>query len=101
MQRHAVTVFAMLKNAPGLKPIMPKGSMYLMVQIEMEKFPEYSSCLEFTNALIREESVLVYPGFPSFNFPGFMRIVLTAPEDLIVEAGERIIGFCERHIKKL
>lgn len=94
-------VYKILKDAPGLKPIMPKGSMYVMVQIEMEKFPEYSSCLEFTNALISEESVLVYPGFPSFNFPGFMRIVLTVPEDLIVEAGERIIEFCNRHFQGL
>lgn len=73
--------------------------MYLMIKVELEKFPEYSSCLEFSEALIREESVLLFPGVPCFHFPGFIRIVLTVPEDLIIEACERIKEFCVRHIQ--
>lgn len=70
----------------------------MMVKIELDKFPEFPSCLEFTEGLIREQNVLLFPGFPCFNFPGFMRIVLTVPEVLIVEACERIREFCMQHI---
>lgn len=73
--------------------------MYLMIKVELEKFPEYTSCLEFSEALITEESVLLFPGVPCFQFHGFIRIVLTVPEDLIIEACERIKEFCERHIQ--
>lgn len=72
--------------------------MYIMVKIELEKFPEFSSCLEFTQKLIHEQSVLLFPGSPCFNYVGFFRIVLTVPENLLVEACERIREFCEAHI---
>jgi tyrosine aminotransferase len=71
----------------------------MMIGIDLKKFPEYSSCLEFTEGLIKEQSVLLFPGFPCFNFPGFFRIVLTVPENLIQEACERIKKFCETHIQ--
>lgn len=41
-----------------------------MVQVDIEKFPEFENCLEFTQHLIREESCHVFPGQPCFNFPG-------------------------------
>jgi tyrosine aminotransferase len=89
----------MLGKAPGLLPINPKGAMYMMIKIELEKFPDFATCLEFSEGLIREQSVLLFPGSPCFNFPGFMRIVLTVPEEMIVEACERIQEFCESHIQ--
>lgn len=97
LKNHAQIAYKLLLKSPGLVPIMPKGSMYMMIKIELDKFSEYSSCLEFTEGLIREQSVLIFPGFPCFNFPGFMRIVLTVPEDLIIEACERIQEFCKQH----
>lgn len=42
----------------------------MMTQIDLEKFPKFDSCLEFTQQLIREESCHVFPGFPCFNYPG-------------------------------
>lgn len=97
LQNHAQIAYNLLLMSPGLVPIKPKGSMYMMIKIELDKFPKYSSCLEFTEGLIREQSVLVFPGFPCFNFPGFMRIVLTVPKEMIVEACERIQEFCKQH----
>lgn len=91
--------YKLLKKAPGLNPIMPKGSMYIMIKVELEKFPEFKTCLEFTEGLIREQSVLLFPGVPCFNFPGYVRIVLTVPEDLIITACGRIVEFCEEHYK--
>lgn len=78
---------------------MPRGTMYLMVKIELEKFPKFNTCLEFSNQLMREQSVATFSGSPCFNFPGFFRIVLTVPENLIIEACERIKEFCEIHCK--
>lgn len=69
----------------------------MMIEILLERFPEFSSCMEFTDGLIKEQSVLLYPSGPCFNYPGFMRIVLTVPEDLIIEACERIKEFCKAH----
>lgn len=99
-QRHATIAFDHLGKAPGLEPIMPKGAMYMMIKVHLESFPTFSSCNEFTERLIGEQSVLVFPGGPCFNFPGFIRIVLTVPEGMIIEACERIREFCEKHIRK-
>lgn len=88
-----------MKEIPGLMPIMPKGAMYMMIKIELEKFPQYSSCRAFTEGLIEEQSVLLFPSSPCFNFPGFMRIVLTVTEEMIIEACERIKEFCLLHIE--
>lgn len=71
----------------------------MMIQIELDKFPEFESCLEFTQQLIREQSVLVFPGYPCFNYPGFMRIVLTVTDDMIKESCKRLKEFCEAHSK--
>lgn len=98
-QRHASIAYINFMKIPGLKPILPKGAMYMMIKIELEKFPEYSSCQDFTEGLIQEQSVLLFPSGPCFNFPGFMRIVLTVTEEMIIEACERIKEFSERHIQ--
>lgn len=71
--------------------------MYLMTKIELEKFPQIDSCLTFIQKLLNEQSVGVLPGSPCFNFPGFFRIVLTVPEELIIESCERIRTFCEKY----
>lgn len=71
----------------------------MMIGIELEKFPGITSCFEFSQKLLNEQSVGVFPGSPCFSFPGFFRIVLTVPEDLIIEACERIKEFCEKHCK--
>ena len=98
-KRHAVAAFENLDQEPGLEPIMPQGAMYMMVKIQLEKFPKFSSCQVFTEALTEEQSVLLFPSGPCFNFEGFMRIVLTVPENLIVEACARIALFCKKHIQ--
>jgi tyrosine aminotransferase len=71
-----------------------------MIKIELDRFPKFKTCLAFTEGLIAEQSVLTFPGVPCFHFPGFMRIVLTVPEHLIIEACRRIKEFCEKHYEK-
>lgn len=71
--------------------------MYMMIGVELERFPNFTTCLEFTQGLIREQSVETFPGFPCFFYPSYFRIVLTVPANLITEACMRILEFCERH----
>ncbi|CRK94414.1 CLUMA_CG007921, isoform A, partial [Clunio marinus] len=68
--RHAEITYNLLQQAPGLIPIMPKGSMFVMIKIELEKFPKFPTCRDFADGLISEQSVLLFPGDPGFNFAG-------------------------------
>jgi tyrosine aminotransferase len=99
-QDAALSAFKILRETHGLVPIFPRGGMYLMIKIELEKFPKSKTCLEFTQQLIREQSVATFSGYPCFNFPGFFRIVLTVPKEMIIEACERIKEFCEQNCKQ-
>ncbi|XP_075992447.1 tyrosine aminotransferase-like [Anticarsia gemmatalis] len=86
-----------LHKAPGLHPIMPQGSMYMMVEIKMSMFPKFADELQFVKMLCNEQSVLCIPG-QCFNYPNFMRIVLTVPKEILLEACQRMITFCEDHM---
>lgn len=77
----------------GLIPIMPRGAMYMMVKVDMERFPHFTTDLQFIEKLVSEESVHVLPG-KCFNYPGYMRLVLTLPNNLLTEALGRIHSFC-------
>lgn len=69
VHQHALLAFNNLREVPGLNAIMPKGAFYMMIGIELGKFPQFSSCLEFIENLAFEQSVLAFPG-PCFDFPG-------------------------------
>lgn len=96
VQKNAETAFKSLSTIPGMRPIMPQGAMYLMVGIEISKFPEYDSDAEFVKALFSEESVFCMPG-RCFHFPNYFRIVLTVPQEMMLEAIDRIAAFCQAH----
>lgn len=98
LQNHAIIAFQLLKEVKGLVPIMPSGAMYMMVGINIANFPEYPDELEFVQDLVKEQSVFCLPG-RCFNIENYMRIVLTVPRDMIVEACNRIREFCEKHYK--
>ncbi|KAJ8954388.1 hypothetical protein NQ318_011061 [Aromia moschata] len=127
--RNAQVSYEGLQQAKGLSPFMPQGTMYMIVEIQMRKFPMFQSGLEFAQKMMEEESVFCLPGeanvenrkreehsakkttgfcestvkdskmliYNCFAIPGFMRIVLTIPEDLLREACVRIAEFCNRH----
>ncbi|XP_078112317.1 tyrosine aminotransferase isoform X2 [Sander vitreus] len=88
--------FNELCTVPGLNPIMPSGAMYLMVGIDMDRFPDFKSDVDFTERLVTEQSVFCLPA-SAFEYPNFFRIVVTVPEEMMVEACRRIKEFCERH----
>ncbi|XP_051580050.1 tyrosine aminotransferase-like [Myxocyprinus asiaticus] len=90
--------FSELSTVPGLNPVMPSGAMYIMVGIEMEQFPEFQNDVEFTERLVTEQSVFCLPA-TAFEYPNFFRIVVTVPEETMVEACVRIREFCACHYR--
>lgn len=78
---------------------MPDGAMYMMIGIDIDRFPKFSNELEFVQCLVKEQSVFCLPG-QCFDYPNYFRIVLTVPEDLIWESCIRIVEFCDKHYKK-
>ncbi|PWA22142.1 hypothetical protein CCH79_00020160 [Gambusia affinis] len=93
LQSNAEICFSKLSAVPGLNPVMPSGAMYLMVGIEMDHFPEFQNDVDFTERLVTEQSVFCLPA-SAFEYPDFFRVVLTVPEELMLEACDRIREFC-------
>jgi len=90
--------FNELSTVPGLNPIMPSGAMYLMVGIDMDHFPDFKNDVDFTERLVTEQSVFCLPA-TAFEYPNYFRIVVTVPEEMMVEACGRIREFCQRHYR--
>uniref|UniRef100_A0A8C8CHU0 Tyrosine aminotransferase n=1 Tax=Oncorhynchus tshawytscha TaxID=74940 RepID=A0A8C8CHU0_ONCTS len=66
--------FSELSTVPGLTLVLPAGAMYLMV------------------SLTRSELL-------AFEYPNYFRIVVTVPEEMMMEACARIREFCQRHYR--
>lgn len=70
----------------------------MMIKIDIEKLTHYKSSMDVYRALIEEQNLSTLPG-EVFNFEGFLRIVLTAPLDILIEGCNRIKEFFEHHFK--
>ena len=46
----------------GLTPVMPSGALYMVVGVELSKFPLINTTVEFMEKLMSEESVFVLCG---------------------------------------
>jgi len=97
IQSNAKLAFKKLRGVPGMMPVMPQGAMYMMVRVDRARLPGFKSDLEIVERLVAEESVFCLPG-KCFNYPNYMRIVLTVPSALLSEACDRILEFCSRHL---
>merc|ERR550534_1644771 len=97
IQNNAKLAFTKLRGIPGLMPVMPQGAMYMMVKIDRTRFPGFKSDLQFVERLVAEQSVFCLPG-KCFNYPNYVRIVLTVPAPLLQEACERMLEFCSLHL---
>lgn len=62
----------------------------------MNHFASFSSGLQLIERLVSEESVFCLPG-ECFDYPNFMRLVLTVPKELMIEACLRIEAFFTRY----
>ncbi|XP_058501106.1 tyrosine aminotransferase [Solea solea] len=88
--------FNELSSVPGLNPVRTSGAMYLMVGIDLDHFPGFKNDVDFTERMVTEQSVFCLPT-SAFEFPNFFRVVLTVPEQMMVEACVRIRQFCLCH----
>ncbi|XP_077371646.1 tyrosine aminotransferase isoform X2 [Festucalex cinctus] len=98
LKSNAEICFNELSTVPGLTPVMPSGAMYLMVGINMDRFPDFQNDVDFTERMVTEQSVFCLPA-AAFEYPNFFRIVVTVPKLMMVEACARIREFCQHHYR--
>ncbi|KAM9816537.1 tyrosine aminotransferase isoform X1 [Syngnathus typhle] len=98
IKSNAEICFKELSTVPGLNPIMPSGAMYLMIGIDIKSFPDCHNDVDFTQRLVIEQSVFCLPA-TAFEYPNYFRIVVTVPEQMMMEACGRIREFCLHHYR--
>lgn len=59
---NAKICYEILKTAKGIIPYKPQGTMYMMIEIELDKFPEFDDGILLGQKMIEEESVFCLPG---------------------------------------
>lgn len=59
-----------LTAIPGLHVVIPQGAMYVMVGVNIEEFKDIKNDVEFSEKLLKEESVMVLPG-ECFHYPNY------------------------------
>lgn len=62
LMENARTAYDAIVKVHGLKPYMPQGTMYMMVRIEIEHFPDFENTLQFVVKMMEEQSVFCLPG---------------------------------------
>lgn len=89
-QRRVQIVCEVLAEAPTIQPQRPTAGMHILVDITGTGI----TCEEFAWGLLDEEKVAVMPG-SSFGDAArdFVRVSLTAPDEMITEACHRIVRF--------
>ncbi|XP_077451584.1 tyrosine aminotransferase isoform X8 [Stigmatopora argus] len=71
---------------------------FLKVGIDIEHFPDFQDDVDFTEKLVTEQSVFCLPA-TAFEYANFFRIVVTVPEDMMLDACGRIRDFCQCHYR--
>jgi len=74
----------------GLAPVMPSGALYMMVGVELSKFPHINTTVEFMEKLMSEESVFILPGEVSNEIPQLFtlqHVCVVLPVSRLFQAG--------------
>eukprot|EP00049_Salpingoeca_infusionum_P019091 m.360163 g.360163 ORF g.360163 m.360163 type:complete len:408 (+) comp18908_c0_seq1:170-1393(+) len=96
LESNAVLINTRLEKIDGLVPIMPHGAMYFMVKVETEKFKDIENDRDFTQMLLKEQSVFCLPA-AVFDAPDFFRVVTTIPQEKMSVALDRMEAFVAAH----
>ena len=78
----------------------PTGALYMLVNIDLQSFPEFTDDVDFCAALYREQAVFVLPG-QCFEAGGYFRVVLASPAIIMREVGVRMAEFCAQHLVQI
>lgn len=86
----AAMMSALLHEAPGCRVVPPEGGMFVLLDVRATGL----AAAAFAARLLAREGVAVLPcdGFGA-SAAGHLRIALSAPEERLREAGERILRF--------
>lgn len=76
-QNQAKLAYEELRQAPGLRPIMPQGAMYMMIEIKISQFSEFKNECQFVERLVSEQSVFCLPGTVIFFAKMFKNSAIT------------------------
>ncbi|XP_060082304.1 tyrosine aminotransferase-like [Ylistrum balloti] len=98
VESNAELFYNKVSKIPGLEPVKPDGAMYMMIGINKDNFPGVTNDIDFTEKMVKEQSVFCLPG-QCFQYPNFFRVVLTIPTEKLEEACQRITAFCKDHYK--
>ncbi|OXG22863.1 tyrosine aminotransferase [Cryptococcus neoformans] len=93
---NAHIIFKAVNDIPGLSCSFPTGALYVLVRISRSKFPHLQDDVAFATALYCEEAVFVLPGV-CFDSPGYLRLVLASPANVMEEVVRRLRSFCHRN----
>ena len=85
-------------GCPELTVNQPRGAMYAMVHIAIDKLEGIADDADFARQLLVEENLFVLPGVV-FGMIGYVRVITCPPAATIVEAFARMASFCERKRK--
>jgi aspartate aminotransferase len=94
-------VIDLLNEAPGLRCHRPEGAFYVypscagVIGRRSPKGTAIASSEDFARALLEEEGVAVVHG-SAFGLDPYFRISYATATELLQDAGQRIIRFCER-----
>ncbi|GJP44526.1 hypothetical protein CLOM_g3914 [Closterium sp. NIES-68] len=95
----ARTSLSRVGSIPGLEcPSEPQGGMFLMVRVDLACFPSFPDDISWCRQLLQEQRVVLIPG-TAFRLPGWVRVVLSVPPQVLFEAWDRITAFCKDHYK--
>nr|XP_031862277.1 tyrosine aminotransferase [Kwoniella shandongensis]KAA5529349.1 tyrosine aminotransferase [Kwoniella shandongensis] len=98
IETNAKIMYNAIQATPGISTNFPSGALYMLVRIDPKILPQLADDVAFATALYREEAVFALPGI-CFEAPGYVRLVLGAPADIMSEVAERLRAFCERHAR--
>lgn len=108
IEKQAGLLCGLLNKCHGLQVIIPQGAMYAIVQLDVDAYDDtIVDDMSFMKLLHLEENVVVLPG-SAFGMMGgrsndgsdynyAFRVVFCAPENILIDAAERISSFCIRH----
>ena len=98
LEEHATFTCEYLSRVPGLRVVRPRGAMYVMIGVQVDRFDaSIVDDVTFCDLLLREEAVFVLPGM-CFGVPNFFRVVFAAPLPMLKDAFSRIERFCKGHL---